>query len=119
EVWNSFAGVTPFDNLKPVKKFTSRTAAVARICSAIARLSPHGAPHARDAAPEHTNSKQAPKGKRRDTPHKSASESASNKKAEVIALMRRAKGATLPEIMATTGWQRHTVRGFVSLLGSK
>ncbi|MGA2878820.1 MAG: DUF3489 domain-containing protein [Bryobacteraceae bacterium] len=38
-----------------------------------------------------------------------------NKKAEVIAMMKRAKGATLPEIMAATGWQAHTVRGFVSL----
>ena len=42
-----------------------------------------------------------------------------NKKAEVIALMKRAKGATLEEVMASTGWQRHTVRGFVSILGSK
>jgi hypothetical protein len=42
-----------------------------------------------------------------------------NKKAEVIAMMKRAKGATLAEIMATTGWQAHTVRGFVSILGSK
>jgi len=43
----------------------------------------------------------------------------SNKKAEVIALMKRAKGATLDEIVAATGWQKHTVRGFVSILGSK
>ncbi len=43
----------------------------------------------------------------------------SNKKAAVIALMKRAKGATLSEIMAVTGWQAHTVRGFVSILGSK
>jgi len=42
-----------------------------------------------------------------------------NKRAEVIDLMRRAGGATLTEIMETTGWQRHTARGFVSLLGSK
>jgi hypothetical protein len=42
-----------------------------------------------------------------------------NKRAEVIALMKRAKGATLAEIMATTDWQPHTVRGFVSILGSK
>jgi len=42
-----------------------------------------------------------------------------NKKAEVIGLMKRAKGATLDEIVAATGWQKHTVRGFVSILGSK
>jgi hypothetical protein len=43
----------------------------------------------------------------------------SNKKADVLALMQRAKGATLAEIMEATGWLRHTVRGFVSILGSK
>ena len=42
-----------------------------------------------------------------------------NKKAQVIAMMQRAKGITLPEIMKETGWQAHTVRGFVSILGSK
>ena len=34
-------------------------------------------------------------------------------------MMQRAKGATLAEIMEHTGWQKHTVRGFVSILGSK
>src|ERR1700688_3336917 len=43
----------------------------------------------------------------------------SNKKADVIAMMKRAKGATLAEIMAVTKWQAHTVRGFVSILGSR
>src|SRR5438046_61317 len=43
----------------------------------------------------------------------------SNKRAEVIAMMKRAKGATLTEIMAATKWQAHTIRGFVSILGSK
>ena len=43
----------------------------------------------------------------------------SNKKAEVIAMLRRTKGATLAEIMAAMKWQAHTVRGFVSILGSK
>ena len=32
-----------------------------------------------------------------------------NKKAEVIEMMKRAKGATLPEITKATGWQPHTV----------
>jgi hypothetical protein len=34
-------------------------------------------------------------------------------------MMKRAEGVTLAEIMETTGWQAHTVRGFVSILGSK
>ena len=34
-------------------------------------------------------------------------------------MMKRAKGPTLPEIMEATGCQAHTVRGFVSILGSK
>src|SRR5579885_1351831 len=38
EIWNSFAGAAPFDDLKPVKKFTDRKTAVARIWKAIQRL---------------------------------------------------------------------------------
>jgi hypothetical protein len=60
DVWNSFAGVTPFDDLKQVKKFTSRKAAVARIWSAVARLSPDVAPPAADAAPAKGKSKKWP-----------------------------------------------------------
>ena len=41
-----------------------------------------------------------------------------NKKAEVIAMM-RTKAATLAEIVKATSWQPHTVRGFVSILDSK
>ena len=35
EVWNAFAGVPPFSDLKPVKKFTDRKAATTRIWAAI------------------------------------------------------------------------------------
>jgi hypothetical protein len=52
-------------------------------------------------------------------PAAKAKEDRTNKKAEVIAMMKRAKGATLAEIMKVTDWQPHTVRGFVSILGSK
>lgn len=38
EIWNGFAGVPPFGDLKPVKKFTDRTTAVARIWQTIQRL---------------------------------------------------------------------------------
>jgi hypothetical protein len=35
DAWDSFAGVAPFQELKPIKKFTDRKSAVARIWAAI------------------------------------------------------------------------------------
>ena len=120
ETWNSFAGVAPFDDLKPVKKFTDRKAAVARIWKAVQRLSPDVAPQATPARTERTRSKKSPaKASRRARAQKGATESRTNKKAEVIALMKRAKGVTVDEMMEATGWQKHTVRGFISVVGSK
>lgn len=77
-----------------------------------------GAPKAKKSAKAPAHKKEA-KAPRRARVQKGATEERANKKAEVVAMMRRAKGATLDEIIAVTSWQRHTVRGFVSLLGSK
>lgn len=41
------------------------------------------------------------------------------KKAIILDLLKRAGGATLDEIVAATAWQKHSVRGFISTLGSK
>ena len=60
ETWNSFAGVAPFDDLKPVKKFTNRKAAVARLWEAIQRLSRDVAPQAERVAPAKGKAKQSP-----------------------------------------------------------
>jgi len=120
DTWNTFVGVAPFDELKPVKKFASRKSAVTRIWQAVAQLSPDGAKMAADVAPAKSKPKKSPtKTPWRARAQKGATEARSNKKAEVIALMKRAKGATLAEITEATGWQKHTVRGFVSILGSK
>ena len=112
--------MAPFDDLKPVKKFTSRKAAITRIWQAVARLFRDGAPQAATVAPAKVGSKKSPaKPSRRAQPQKGATDSRTNKKAEVIAMLERAKGATLAEIVEATGWQKHTVRGFVSILGGK
>jgi hypothetical protein len=111
ETWNAFAGVAPFDDLRPVKKFTDRKAAVARIWEAVQCLSPDVAPQSTRVARSGPGRGSSPaKASRRARAQKHATESRTNKKAEVIALMKRAKGATMAEITEATDWQKHTVR---------
>jgi Protein of unknown function (DUF3489) len=120
EIWNGIPGQSP------VKKFQDRKKAIARVWAAIQPLAGNGQPDEAAAAkpePPRKGGKPAKKAKAaKKASGKATSEKPSersNKKAEVIAMMMRAKGVTLAEIMQATGWQRHTVRGFVSILGSK
>jgi hypothetical protein len=106
EVWNNFAGVPPFGDLKPVKKFTDRKTAAARIWKAVQALTPTAAPQAATVAAKQ------PKAAKDATKSKPAREG--SKKAIVLELLRRPEGATLQEIMSATGWQAHSVRGFLS-----
>ena len=59
-----------------------------------------------------SNRKQARKaGSRQSSPHTSASET---KHAKIVALLTAPSGATIAAMMKATGWQQHSVRGFLA-----
>jgi hypothetical protein len=111
-IWNSMPGVTP------VKKFTSNKVAVARIWKAIQNLGgAYVGAQTPDVAP--VAAKTSKKAKSPAKAH-TAQPREGTKESQAIAMMKRPGGATLPELMATFGWQAHTVRGFVAgALGKK
>lgn len=46
--------------------------------------------------------------------HLSKKSSKATKSAQILKMVRRKNGASLTEIQSATGWQAHTVRGFLS-----
>ena len=123
QIWNGFAGVAGFGgSLKPVKKFTDRKSAVARIWKVIQGLdgaAPETATATQEAA---TPAPKAPKGaSKKVTAAKTAKAKDAapearegSKKSIVLELLRRKGGATMAEIAKATDWQNHSIRGFIS-----
>ena len=130
EVWNAFAGAPPFGDLKPVKKFTDRKTATARIWKAIqtlgeellrasirdtqaklkaARTVPAPAPQAAPVAKKKAKSTKGATAKDATPATRDGS-----KKAIVLDMLKRPDGVTLADIMSATDWQAHSVRGFIS-----
>jgi hypothetical protein len=95
QVWNRLP------NVQPVKKFTDRRTAIQRIWRVIEE---GHVTQITGAGPQESASEEA----RRPT-----------KSAQVIKLLQQRAGATLQSIMDLTGWQAHSVRGFLSAQLSK
>jgi len=88
------------------------------------RVAAHAADVATSGAKPSRRASRAKKANKGATSAKSAKKKASaragSKTAKVLDLLKRSGGASLRELMKATGWQAHSVRGFLSgALGKK
>ena len=74
------------------------------------KVAPQGRKTATGAKPR----KQAKTEKEKKSLRKTATPRTKSKGGKILEMIGRPKGATLSEIMTATGWQAHSVRGFIS-----
>jgi hypothetical protein len=83
------------------------------------KSSPKGQKAGKGANPKAAAKKESKAAKKAAKPAQAKKPRAESKTATILAMIGRAKGATLAEIMEAAGWQAHSVRGFISTAGKK
>jgi hypothetical protein len=89
----------------PVRSEQPKATKKARVAPRGAHVAPKNGKSAKKASP----AKKAPKGAK-----KAAGARDGSKTATVLELLKRAGGVTAKQLMKATGWQPHSVRGFLS-----
>lgn len=109
-IWNTLPGVTP------VRKFASRKLALSRIWNALQTLGDERNPAAEPGVlnEAHAASPAEDRGRRASGKKKRTTDGAISRTATILTLLRRPEGVNLDEIIDATGWQSHSVRGFIS-----
>ena len=110
EFWNQIPGV------KSVRKFTDRKTAIDRIWNALQQSPSQTA--VSTTGPECANQAERIESRKtngdRGTTRRTRSVQPGSKKDVILKLLSRPSSVTLEKLMRVTGWQAHSVRGFIS-----